>query len=195
MPLPANVCRELLLLRARGGFRTRRLEARGEATVASFVEEKTDHVSLYQLDTLRITGVQAIFVNDHLQSVEPLLPALARYVFVDASPELTRVGRLIHPLRLAFEDHATNHSRHHCFPARLLERPYVRQDRVLYIDSTVMLSPYIGVVRDVLFGECEPNEIRTQEARTSAVAHAKDRCGGIMCGGPRASNRDRRLDI
>ena len=49
----------------------------------AFLKEKPDHVFFDEVDTAGVCGIQAVFVNDHGQTFQPLVPAFCGDIFIN----------------------------------------------------------------------------------------------------------------
>ena len=90
------------------------------AAQIAFVEKEPEHVLLDHVLRARVTAVESVFVDDHRQALEPLVPARLGYVLVDAlaehfrelglaEAELLRLFRSYNASAPAFEEESRHH--------------------------------------------------------------------------------------
>ena len=82
----------------------------------AFLEEKARHVFFDERNRARIGSIDAVFVDDSGQPLQPLLPAFGGDVVIDALAQLTRMGRGFKAFGFAVQDYALNSVRHSIAP-------------------------------------------------------------------------------
>jgi hypothetical protein len=91
---------------------TGRLKTLWYSTRITFFEQETYHVTLDQFQVPWITRAETILVNDHRQTLQPLIPALLRYVLKNSLAQLAGVRWALETLGLAIQNDTVNHSGH-----------------------------------------------------------------------------------
>jgi len=92
------------------GFRGRHDKAAGRRAAAA--EKEFFHFLLEELARLRVDRREPVLVDEDGLVFQPQLPGLLRDLIEDALAQLTRVGRLVQPLRCAPEFDALYGSAH-----------------------------------------------------------------------------------
>src|SRR5208283_3810249 len=80
--------------------------------LGAFAKEIGFHLLHNEFLVLFLPGLQAVFVEQHLHVLLPLLPSQLRYVFVDALSQGAVKGRLVEALHFAPHFYAVHHPCH-----------------------------------------------------------------------------------
>src|SRR5690349_16688209 len=154
--------------------------SRGER--GPFAEEELLHLLLDDLLGFPRGRAQTVFIDDHLQVLEPHVPGLLGDVLIDALSELAAPRRLVEPRQLFLELHTFHHVL--CHKGASASSPRSKTLRVPHLLVALDTAGPRDSIRAVAesrvaqFNKSARKFIIQEKRRSAQVLHVQNRSGG-----------------